>query len=232
MSTRRPLSLVSLVSLSLALGCSQTESSPPGADGSPPQALPIVEGAPTAAYPEAGALMMGGQSFCTGTLIGPHTVLTAAHCVVNLDPSQAAFGIGSSQSQLTEVLPIALATVYPQYDAQQLINDVAVVTLSADASIAPMPMNQAMDASWVGKTVTLVGFGVDNGPQQTGGGIKRDVDVTIAQIDATTLHYTTQQGKSACNGDSGGPAFAEVGGSLVVAGITSYGDLACQQFGV
>jgi hypothetical protein len=39
-------------------------------------------------------------------------------------------------------------------------------------------------------------------------------------------------GKNTCNGDSGGPAFAEVGGELLLAGVTSYGDPSCTQYGV
>ena len=42
-----------------------------------------------------------------------------------------------------------------------------------------------------------------------------------------------EPGQNTCNGDSGGPAFADNGnGELLVAGVTSYGDFGCHDFGV
>ncbi|MBI5532803.1 MAG: trypsin-like serine protease [Deltaproteobacteria bacterium] len=221
---------VSTLVLALS-GCAM----PAGGSGDAPavsRRSTIVNGKPTANYPGAGVLLTQGQAFCTGTLIGPHTVLTAGHCVDQMDPSQMSFGFGPDASQIMDAIQVVSAVQHPNFDMQQLTNDVAVITLAQDAQVAPIPLNQSMDDSWVGRTVTLVGYGVSDGPSQTGAGIKREVDVTIDQVDGTSLHYTTQQGKTACNGDSGGPAFAMEGGQLVVAGITSYGDQNCKQYGV
>ena len=38
----------------------------------------IVNGSPTSAYPAVGFLTYGGGAFCTGTVIAPRTVVTAA----------------------------------------------------------------------------------------------------------------------------------------------------------
>jgi secreted trypsin-like serine protease len=215
------------------LGCAATgpgdESNDPGDDK---RDSPIVNGQETSEYPATGMLLQQGQVFCTGTVVGPRTVLTAAHCVEGQDASQFSFGFGPSQDQVENEIKVVAATVHPKADTKQLINDVAVVTLGEDAPVAPIAMNQAMDAGWVGRTVILVGYGVSDGPSQSGAGTKRMVGVTIDQVDATTLHYTTKNGQTACNGDSGGPAFADDGGNLVVAGITSYGDQNCQEYGV
>lgn len=221
-----------LASMSFVPGCSLE--GPHGAheaESEAPTSLPIINGQVTSDYIQAGVLLMGGQFSCTGTLIGPHTVLTAAHCV-QMDVTQLTFGFGVADSQLDFEVPIVSGVAHPQYDAQQLMNDVAVVQLASDVPYAPIPLNTSMDDTWIGKPVTLVGFGVTDGPSQTGGGTKREVDVTIDSLEPTKLQYTTTNGKSACNGDSGGPAFADVNGQLGVAGITSYGDQACQQFGV
>lgn len=230
-SLRRVAGFAVVCSLAVLSGCAATGGKT-GSDGDGRRGTPIVNGQETSDYPEAGVLLQQGQAFCTGTLIAPRSVLTAGHCVEGQDPSQFSFGIGASQDQLDTELSVVGAVQHPQFDMQQLVNDVAVVTLGEDAPIAPMPMNPSMDQSWIGKPVTLVGYGVDDGPSQSNAGIKRMVTVTIDQVDPTTLHYTTQQGQTACNGDSGGPAFSDEGGQLVVAGITSYGDQNCQQYGV
>ena len=227
-----PRGLVLLSSLLALSACAATSTSGGNDTEGGRKGTPIVNGQETSDYPEAGVLLQQGQAFCTGTLVGPRTVITAGHCVDGQDPTQFTFGIGSSQSQLDAEIPVVAGVAHPQFDMQQLVNDVAVITLGEDAPIAPMAMNQAMDDSWIGKQVTLVGFGVDDGPSQSNAGIKRMVDVTIDQLEPTTLHYTTQQGQTACNGDSGGPAFADVNGQMVVAGITSYGDQNCQEYGV
>ena len=225
--------LAAVSSVAVLAGCAATGGGGGSGDSSGGRkGNPIVNGQETSDYPEAGVLLMQGQAFCTGTLIAPRSVLTAGHCVDGQDASQFTFGIGASQDQLDTELSVVGAVQHPQFDMQQLSNDVAVVTLGEDAPIAPMPMNPSMDQSWIGKSVRLVGYGVDDGPSQSNAGIKRMVDVTIDKVDPTTLHYTTQQGQTACNGDSGGPAFSDDGGQLVVAGITSYGDQNCQQYGV
>src|SRR5512140_3625339 len=69
-------------------------------------AAPIVGGTPTTAgeFPNVVAIEVG-QGLCTGTLITPEWVLTAAHCVL---PSEVGL---SSQAQVTAQLQIHLNTV-------------------------------------------------------------------------------------------------------------------------
>jgi len=62
--------------------------------------------------------------------------------------------------------------------------------------------------------------------------VKRVVTIPISQVAATQFAYQAA-GKNTCNGDSGGPAFAtDASGNLTVAGVTSYGDQSCTQYGV
>ena len=191
----------------------------------------IVGGQATSAVPAVGALTRFGGTHCTGTLVGPRTVLTAAHCVVGVSASSLRFVIGSRVSQPEHVLSVASVTPHPAYNDFQLTNDIGVVTLAQDAPVAPMGILPSMDASWVGRELIFVGYGFSNGINQTGIGTKRFVQMDIASVSSTTFSYQ-DQGKNTCNGDSGGPAFAQVGGELLVAGVTSYGDQFCTQFGV
>ncbi|HVH43436.1 MAG TPA: trypsin-like serine protease, partial [Labilithrix sp.] len=120
----------------------------------------------------------------------------------------------------------------PQFDTRQLTNDIGVVILAQDAPVAPIALNDTMNASWQGRPLTFVGFGATNGRTGAGGGTKRAVSIALSQIGSTQFAYVDRT-KNTCFGDSGGPAFAQdAAGNLLLAGVTSYGDQTCTQFGV
>lgn len=181
----------------------------------------IINGQETSDYPAVVMLMVQGQVFCSGTLIAPRKVLTAGHCATGQAMADA-IGIGASDQQIDQEIAVVSSTPHPQYDANTLANDVAVVTLAEDAPIAPAVLNQAMDDSWVGTPMLLVGYGVDDGAAQTGAGTKRMVEIPIGQLTSTHVLYDEPSGKSACNGDSGGPMLLDQNGSLTVVAVASY----------
>lgn len=192
----------------------------------------IVGGSGYSGMPAVGALTYYGSLHCTGTLIGPRTVLTAAHCVDNMPANKMRFVIGANISNADYILPIASMRAHPSYDEYSIRNDIGVVTLVNDAPIAPMRVVDSMDASWRGTNLFFVGYGDTNGSSGAGAGKKRAVWMGISRIDGTTFRYD-DPGKNTCTGDSGGPAFFEAAdGSMLVAGVTSWGDWSCTQFGV
>lgn len=190
----------------------------------------IVGGSATSEFPAAGALTRYGSPHCTGTVVGKRTVLTAAHCLEGVSASSLKFVIGPSLGSAEAVVPVASITPHPDYDSQALVNDIGIVTLAADAPVAPMKLLPSMDSSWVGQSLTFVGYGITSG-YGGGSGVKRKVTMPVSKVLATRFEYQTA-GKNTCNGDSGGPAFAEVGGEWFVAGVTSYGDAGCKYYGV
>jgi hypothetical protein len=192
----------------------------------------IVGGAGFDGLPAVGAITYYGDEYCTGTLIGPRTVVTAAHCVDGVSPSQLEFVIGSNIAAPEAVLTVKSAQTHPSWSSSALRNDIGLITLAADAPVAPLPVLTHMDASWIGTQLFFVGYGVTNGQTQAGAGVKRAVWMGISEVDGTTFRYD-DPGKNTCSGDSGGPAFyRDPSGAYYVAGITSYGDWYCTEYGV
>jgi V8-like Glu-specific endopeptidase len=231
---KRAAAWMGVASVVAAMGCApgdvgvdeeeQTEQSEERRDS-------IVGGQTTSAFPAVGALTRFGATHCTGTVVAPRKVVTAAHCLAGVSASQLKFVLGASVSAPTHTLGVASIKAHPSYNASTLANDIGVVTLSADAPVTPLKLLGSMDASWAGKELVFVGFGANNGVNQTGYGKKRFVRMPVASVSAKQFSYSTP-GKNTCNGDSGGPAFAEVNGETLLAGVTSYGDANCTQYGV
>jgi secreted trypsin-like serine protease len=200
---------------------------PPGVDG---QA--IVGGAAYSGLPAVGALFNNGSPWCTGTLVGPKKVLTAAHCLRGVNAARLQFRLGANAYTPAHVIGVGRVKPHPEFDPHALTHDIGVVTLKTSAPVAPMTLLAEMDDSWVGTSLFIVGYGVTNGRIQDGAGKKRAVTIPITAVDDTTFQYAAP-GKNACNGDSGGPAlYRDPNGTFLVAGVTSYGDAGCRLYGV
>ena len=193
----------------------------------------IVGGQVEAGYAAVGALVANGDQFCTGTLVTDRAIVTAAHCLEGgTEASAVTFFIGADTRSPSAgtALPVASLHSHPQYDGEQLVNDIAVVLLAQPASVAPIARVPSMDASWVGRDALFVGYGVTSANANTSGE-KRSVTIPITAVDAGTFRYE-HRARNTCFGDSGGPALADTNGTTHLLGVTSYGDNDCAEYGV
>ncbi len=180
--------------------------------------------------------------FCSGTLIAERVVLTAAHCldmgtrrtVVPVPPEKLAIYVGDNPT--TDPNPVAYfvseALIHPLYDKIQIRNDIALIRLVQAPGVTPvpaLPQSLGLTSSDEGATINFAGFGQDeyNHYDQ-----KLQVDGILEEIYTDQQIYYAQLDGGPCFGDSGGPAFIKRGQVPYVAGITSYGDATCSQYGV
>ena len=182
-----------------------------------------------------------GGSLCTGEVISPHVVLTAAHCTGGEDPTvtnavwRVYLGPDFSKATAADMLAVKEAHYDPKFDINNLPagNDVGVAILqnALPSTIVPLPLNHAaMDVTSDGKPIRLVGYGLDNATAQSGAGVKRTTMTTLSDITTLLLHFADTTHET-CNGDSGGPALMTLNGVETIVGLTSYGDVNCNMGG-
>ena len=173
------------------------------------------------------ALLSSGQAYCTGTVVADRWVLTAAHCLQSMSPSEVY--VGTRPSAGGQRLQVARTIIHPRFNFIGLENDLGLVQLAVPAPMTPLRlMRQPLDQAWVGSTVRLVGFGstssTDTEPPLKRTGMGR---ITVLDTQKFTLQGAPSQ---TCITDSGAPALYDQDGVDYVVGVSSSGDAHCQEY--
>ncbi len=208
---------------------------------SDPQTIVGGDAVPEGEFTEVVALELSGST-CTGVLVAPTLILTAAHCVVNLPPDAfIAVHTGTAREGMPEALGLEFGA-FPDYIPDPTASDTLdygyiVIDRALGGPYATPITDQAeWDAAmrW-DALVTIVGYGnVDPDPMVTSDGTKRELTVPIDGFSPRGLEFRAGgDGKDSCTGDSGGPVFVELpDGQRRLAGVTSRGSMVCGTGGI
>ena len=174
---------------------------------------------------------------CSGVIIAPHFVLTAAHCEGFIQGTQVGFGLNLKTPGF-ETRAIKNITVHPDFcwpcmfDLDlKTTNDLILVEFEGDLPAGFEAVELApKDLISKDTLVHIVGYGRDeNG--NVDGNMKVTDKVPVNEV-AESEFNTIEIDSGSCNGDSGGPVFIPQDGKLLLAGIVSRGDQACKAQGV
>jgi Trypsin len=185
----------------------------------------------------------GRAGICSGTVIFVEgrsaLVLTAAHCVVELDaagdvktpvvvlPASSldvtGGGFIAQDRMLGRTFHAVAVSVADGYDGFiGSPDDVAIVRIVGATAALPRlsALTAAQDQLQAGAAVTLVGFGDDETPDSAG--LRRSTQKVVAWLNPQFIGFDQTDGHGVCEGDSGGPVLVSVDGAAAVAGVTSF----------
>jgi len=163
-----------------------------------------------------------GHLMCSGVVVAPRAVLTAAHCFPppgdiddeDLGPREVCFGPKSNDCH---PIPIARYAIHPNYSIAGLANDLAIAFLAEDAPVTPAELSPA--EIHPGEILEAVGYGRTVADDPASAGNEHATPLTALRFERGKLVHD----EGTCTGDSGGPLLVDG----AVAAITSSGEPGC-----
>ena len=194
-------------------------------------------------------LILNGESeveACTGSLIAPHWVVTAAHCATRdsaamtgtVDPGDVRilFGNARLRSGFPRFVPTRRpdrVRIHPLFAGRAGIygpqrHDLALLHFrdGIPSGFTPARFLGEADALLsVGSSVTIAGYGTDRARRSTSDFMLRSFDtiVSLLRADSSVVEMRPPAAHrgGACQGDSGGPAFLRDPSGIILWGVAS-----------
>jgi hypothetical protein len=173
---------------------------------------------------------VGRAGFCTGVVVAPRAVLTAAHCVTAVKDMRVHYRDGAGQPVLIDVEAVA---VHPGFRADALTKRVVSLDLALvrtqtplDPRFSPAVLDDGGGGVDVGRPLRIFGYGVSREGEGSSAGVLRSAALRVrAPLSAILLWAEDPNGAGAgaCTGDSGGPILAEDGRQVLAIATWSAG---------
>ena len=165
-----------------------------------------------------------GSQHCTGTLIKSDVVITAAHCVEDINCANKLSVENADGSQNIAVASCKAHSGYGSSNSTPQKNDVSLLFLASSfEGITPAKINTIDTTAEADDLAAFAGYGVDEDDNDI---LKATFNyISSVKTEVISTFYTrgdTNRGTT-CSGDSGGPLFIFKGGEWKTQGTLSDG---------
>ncbi len=181
---------------------------------------------------------VGDYSYCGGSLLSHDWVITAAHCVFDVDKSKVSIWAGKhylpTQNEDSQQYSKAeRIIIHPQYDSIQDMNDIALIKLASPFvytdEVHRIALAKPTSGHFTNRTATVTGWGL-TGDGYNLSSVLKELSTTVIANSVCDNYWSVQSnqictltvGEQAYYGDSGGPLFLWEDGEPILVGVVSY----------
>jgi secreted trypsin-like serine protease len=194
-----------------------------------------------AAWDEDGDGSLDTATGCTGTVVKPSWVITAAHCGFRpdgppVDAMLSITGAADINDPIGEAIPADRVAVHPAWNPELLLGDAMLMHLETPSSAPAMPLARLGSEYITDDTVpNVAGWGTIDERSEISTEVLQEAYIDIVDDDVCATYASgfdaqtqtcagTYEVAGVCHGDSGGPlTVLDAGGVPHLWGLTSYG---------
>ena len=195
--------------------------------------------------------------FCSGTLIAPNKVLTAARCILSSSTLSyiviPSFYSYNDTVSINDQFQVESIVTHPDFDPVTFENDIAIITLVTfnRPTITATPASIHTGGATFNESIArAVGAGADSSMAEPASGIIQEIDVPVTSNEMCNDSYQALQNETpvtetmmctgfvenangACLGDdlrdNGGPLLVTVDEQRVLVGVASFSINPCEE---